>query len=198
MRPQLTLPHCCFGWCTLKAAQLPHGSLRLAQAAGTALSASCRGPDPCLPRPSLAAALAPPLCTRVPAHARVCAARPQVSLVDGKPIVCIDVGDGQQPDLQAVEEKLLAEMQSLTLKQGQAVAEQAQFIIVGSDLPPERTLSAISETPTLPMQASGGSALASGTQGDAVSAAQGSRCCLRAGMWRRSRGGVPPPVLCVC
>jgi hypothetical protein len=87
-------------------------------------------------------------------------ARMQVSLVDGKPIVCIDMGEGK-PDLQAVEEKILAEMHSLTMKQGQAVAQQAQFIIVGSDLPPERTLSTISEG-TLHMQPSAGSALVSG------------------------------------
>jgi hypothetical protein len=55
--------------------------------------------------------------------------------------------------LQAVEEKLLAEMQTLTLDQGEAVAKQAQFIIVESDLPaPQRTLSTISEG-TLPADA---------------------------------------------
>jgi hypothetical protein len=66
----------------------------------------------------------------------------QVSVVDGKPIVCIDMGDGKDP--QAVEEQLFLEMQSLTLKRGEAVAQQAQFIIVGPDLP-QRALSTISE-----------------------------------------------------
>lgn len=52
--------------------------------------------------------------------------------------------------LQAVEEKLLAEMQTLTLDRGEAVAKQAQFIIMESDLPaPQRTLSTVSEG-TLP------------------------------------------------
>lgn len=79
-------------------------------------------------------------------------------MVDGKPIVCIDMGEGK-PDLEAVEEKLLLEMQSLTLKRGEAVAQQAQFIIVGSDLP-QRTLSTISEAALPSHQSSGSAAMA--------------------------------------
>lgn len=93
----------------------------------------------------------------------------QVSVVDGKPIVCIDMGEGK-PDMQAVQDKLLAEMQSLTLKEGDAVAQQAQFIIVGSDLPPQRTLSTISEGALQPQQ-SGASALVAAS-GSAFASAQ--------------------------
>jgi hypothetical protein len=102
------------------------------------------------------------------ARFRCSIACPQVSVVDGKPFVCIDMGEGK-PDLQAVEEKLLVEMHSITRKQGQKAAQQAQFIIVGSDLPRRGALSTISEgTVTAPQSSS--SAAAPG--GDAAAASR--------------------------
>lgn len=100
-------------------------------------------------------------------------------MVDGKPFVCIDMGEGK-PDLQAVEEKLLVEMHSITRRQGEEAAKQAHFIIVGSDLP-RRALSTISEgTATAPQSSSsvaapGGDAAAaswSGLTADSAAAAE--------------------------
>lgn len=128
------------------------------------------------------------LCCAVLCHDALRVRPSQFAMVDNKPVVCIDMGAGK-PNMEQLEEKLLVEMQSITLERGEEVAKQAKFIIVGSDLP-HRTLSAISEAP-LPTQqsdnsgampfAAAGVAATSTTDG-AVSVAGG--CCV---WWRAAR-----------